>query len=38
MPLLGDDPFGQKFFDMYGEWEKAGKPYHGLPGMAAPAG
>jgi hypothetical protein len=36
MPLTGGDPFGQEFFDMYGEWEKAGKPYHGLPGMVAP--
>jgi hypothetical protein len=33
MPLTGEDPFGQKFFDMYGEWEKAGKPYHGLEAM-----
>ncbi len=31
MPLVGDDPFGQKFFDMYGEWQQAGSPYHGLP-------
>ncbi|MCU1463592.1 MAG: hypothetical protein JWO37_3667 [Acidimicrobiales bacterium] len=31
LPLVGDDPFGQTFFDMYGEWEKLGKPYHGLP-------
>jgi hypothetical protein len=35
MPLVGDDPFGQKFFDMYEEWQKAGSPYHGLPGMKA---
>jgi hypothetical protein len=31
MPLVGDDPFGQKFFDMYSEWQRAGSPYHGLP-------
>lgn len=35
MPLVGDDPFGQKFFDMYGEWEEAGRPYHGLSGTTA---
>jgi hypothetical protein len=31
MPLTGDDPFGQKFFDLYQEWEAIGRPYHGLP-------
>jgi hypothetical protein len=30
MPLVGDDPFGPKFFDMYSEWQKAGSPYHGI--------
>jgi hypothetical protein len=30
MPLTGEDPFGQAFFDMYKEWEEAGSPYHGL--------
>jgi hypothetical protein len=35
MPLVGDDPFGEKFFAMYEAWELAGKPYHGLPGVTA---
>ena len=35
LPLLGDDPFGQTFFDMYGQWQKAGSPYHGLAGTDA---
>ena len=35
MPLVGDDPFGTKFFEMYTEWQEAGSPYHGLPGTAA---
>ena len=30
MPLMGDDPFGEKFFAMYTEWQEAGSPYHGL--------
>jgi len=31
MPLLGEDPFGQRFLDLYDEWQDAGAPYHGLP-------
>ncbi len=31
MPLQDVDPFGQVFFDLYGRWEAAGAPYHGLP-------
>ena len=31
LPLIGEDPFGQRFFDMYTEWQAAGSPYHGLP-------
>jgi hypothetical protein len=30
MPLVGGDPFGQEFFDLYQEWQQAGSPYHGL--------
>ncbi|MGH9016771.1 MAG: redoxin family protein [Acidimicrobiales bacterium] len=35
MPLLGDDPFGQTFFDFWGEWQEAGSPYHGLSATSA---
>jgi len=31
MPLLGEDPFGQRFLDLYDEWKAEGSPYHGLP-------
>ena len=30
MPLLGDDPFGEKFFELYAEWEAAGAQYNGI--------
>ena len=30
MPLVGGDPFGQEFFDLYQDWQRAGSPYHGL--------
>jgi hypothetical protein len=35
MPLVGDDPFGEKFFAMYQLWQEAGSPYHGLPATAS---
>ena len=31
MPLLGEDPFGQDFLDLFAEWQSEGAPYHGLP-------
>jgi hypothetical protein len=36
MPLTGDDPFGERFFALYEEWQKAGSPYHGLRAPIAP--
>ncbi len=31
MPLLGEDPFGQDFLDLFAQWQDQGAPYHGLP-------
>jgi peroxiredoxin len=33
MPLLGGDPFGPEFMDLFAEWRAAGSPFHGLPPM-----
>lgn len=33
MPLVGDDPFGTDFMELYAEWEAVGSPFHGLPPM-----
>ncbi len=33
MPLLGEDPFGQDFLDLYDDWQAVGAPYHGLPAV-----
>jgi peroxiredoxin len=35
MPLMGDDPFGQTFFDFWEQWQEAGSPYHGLSATSA---
>ncbi|HEY3671912.1 MAG TPA: TlpA disulfide reductase family protein [Acidimicrobiia bacterium] len=35
MPLLGGDPFGPEFMELFAEWQAAGSPFHGLPPMAA---
>ena len=31
LPLMGDDPFGQAFFDKWETWLAEGAPYNGLP-------
>jgi hypothetical protein len=33
MPLMGEDPFGQDFMELYQEWNDAGSPFHGLQPM-----
>jgi peroxiredoxin len=35
MPLMGEDPFGPEFMELFGEWQAAGSPFHGLPPMTA---
>lgn len=30
LPLIGGDPFGAEFFELYRRWSDAGHPYHGL--------
>ena len=31
MPLTGVNPFGAAFFELYGRFQEAGSPYHGIP-------
>jgi hypothetical protein len=33
MPLMGGDPFGEEFMELYQEWEQLGSPFHGLQPM-----
>lgn len=33
MPLQGKDPFGEGFFELYAEFNAAGRPYHGVTGQ-----
>ena len=33
MPLIGGDPFGAEFMELFAEWQAAGSPFHGLPPM-----
>ena len=34
MPLMGEDPFGQDFMELYQEWQDAGSPFNGLQSMS----
>jgi hypothetical protein len=38
MPLVGEDPFGEGFFDHLGRWLENGMRYNGLPAMGEEAG
>ena len=33
MPLMGGDPFGEDFMELFQEWNDAGSPFHGLQPM-----
>lgn len=33
MPLLGEDPFGERFFAEFEAWKDRGAPYNGLPSL-----
>ena len=37
MPLMGEDPFGERFLALYDEWQDAGMPYHGMVGQLDPS-
>lgn len=33
MPLVGENPFGELFFERYDAWKERGSPSHGLPSI-----